>query len=629
MSGSESSDDDVGPRLPPTKRVHMAESSDSETDVGPPIPSLSRERPPSPPKQKLEVELNLPTAGMYERSYMHKEPVTHILASSETDFIITVSGGDGVVKFWKKQLGGIEFVKSFPLGSSVADAVVSANERDLAVVTRDGYLRVWDIETFNLYGLVKIDRFVSDVKRICFASPIGGLTQMLAISTEKSNVICLVDVYALIESPKLYVPKLKCEVHESPVVLMRYSSVMDAVVSIDSEGFIEIWNPSTLHIPKACKFTCKFDTDLFELKTCDSVAVSLAVSARTFAVFTNKGHVKVFRISDGKLVKSLDESIDTLTVAQNDHLQRILHLEPQDLSKRVETELKLRSPHHQAGMHSCICFDESGDRLIFSTLVGIKILDIRTNKLLSIVGKIESSERFTNVALYQGRGQVRIKTTTGDSEGGLAEFDPTLLTTSFLKPRFYLFTKRLPGDDRDVFNEAVTRGGIAGLPSENRNSTLPKRATIYTTMGDIHIELFPIQCPKTVENFTTHSRNGYYDTVIFHRVIKGFMIQTGDPQGDGTGGTSIWGKEFEDEFHPSLRHDRPFVVSMANCGPGTNASQFFITTVPTPWLDMKHTVFGRVAQGMEVVKAIEEAEVDSDDRPSGGDIKIISIKVVQ
>ena len=113
--------------------------------------------------------------------------------------------------------------------------------------------------------------------------------------------------------------------------------------------------------------------------------------------------------------------------------------------------------------------------------------------------------------------------------------------------------------------------------------------------------------PKTVENFATHATNGYYDGVIFHRVIKGFMVQTGDPLGDGTGGTSIWGHEFEDEFHRSLRHDRPFTVSMANAGPNTNGSQFFITTAPTTWLDNKHTVFGRVVQGMDVVQGIEKA----------------------
>ena len=102
------------------------------------------------------------------------------------------------------------------------------------------------------------------------------------------------------------------------------------------------------------------------------------------------------------------------------------------------------------------------------------------------------------------------------------------------------------------------------------------------------------------------------------------MIQTGDPLGEGTGGESIWGGEFHDEFHPSLRHDRPFTVSMANAGPDTNGSQFFVTTVPTPWLDDKHTVFGRVVQGMDVVQGIEKVKCNKSDKPIM-DIKILSV----
>ena len=105
------------------------------------------------------------------------------------------------------------------------------------------------------------------------------------------------------------------------------------------------------------------------------------------------------------------------------------------------------------------------------------------------------------------------------------------------------------------------------------------------------------------------------------------MVQTGDPDGDGTGGVSIWGHDFEDEFHESLNHDQPFVLSMANCGKGTNASQFFITTVPCPWLNKKHTVFGKVTRGMEVVQAIENVKRDDKEKPLI-DIKIQTIKIL-
>ena len=137
-----------------------------------------------------------------------------------------------------------------------------------------------------------------------------------------------------------------------------------------------------------------------------------------------------------------------------------------------------------------------------------------------------------------------------------------------------------------------------------KEMTLPNQVVIYTSKGEIHCELYP-QCQKTVENFTTHAKNGYYSNMIFHRVIKGFMVQTGCPEGNGTAGESIWGGEFEDEIRQTLSHTEPGTLSMANCGKNTNASQFYITTVPCPWLDGKHTVFGKVTKGMEVVNDIE------------------------
>ncbi len=181
-------------------------------------------------------------------------------------------------------------------------------------------------------------------------------------------------------------------------------------------------------------------------------------------------------------------------------------------------------------------------------------------------------------------------------------------------------------------------------------------ATMKTSMGNIKIRLFAELAPKTVENFTTHAKNGYYDGLIFHRVIKDFMIQGGDPEGTGCGGESIWGSSFEDEFCVDL-HNLRGALSMANSGPCTNGSQFFIVqagdvdpgfisqmaqladrgfpteTVEnykavggTPWLDFKHTVFGQVYEGMDVVDAIANVQTSRRDKPVE-DVVINSIEI--
>ena len=182
-------------------------------------------------------------------------------------------------------------------------------------------------------------------------------------------------------------------------------------------------------------------------------------------------------------------------------------------------------------------------------------------------------------------------------------------------------------------------------------------AIIHTTMGDIKIKLFKDETPKTFENFTTHAKNGYYNGLIFHRVIKDFMIQGGDPLGTGMGGESIWGRSFEDEFTPNL-HNLRGALSMANAGPNTNGSQFFIVqadTCPqnmlsqmedltdayppecakayaemggTPWLDFRHTVFGQVFEGMDVVDKIANTKVGMNDKPMF-DVTIESIEIIE
>ena len=185
-------------------------------------------------------------------------------------------------------------------------------------------------------------------------------------------------------------------------------------------------------------------------------------------------------------------------------------------------------------------------------------------------------------------------------------------------------------------------GKMSQFPQLNEVNESNPLVTVHTNLGDFTLELFPEVAPKTVENFVTHAKNGYYNGVIFHRVIEDFMIQGGDPTGTGMGGESIYGRTFEDEFSREA-FNLYGTLSMANAGPNTNGSQFFIVTakqVPaqmlkqlkdggwpeeiveeyakvggTPWLDHRHTVFGRVIEGMDVVLKIEGVERNAQDRP--------------
>jgi cyclophilin family peptidyl-prolyl cis-trans isomerase len=148
-------------------------------------------------------------------------------------------------------------------------------------------------------------------------------------------------------------------------------------------------------------------------------------------------------------------------------------------------------------------------------------------------------------------------------------------------------------------------------------------AILETDKGDITLELYADKAPQTVNNFIFLARQGFYDGTIFHRVIANFMAQGGDPTGTGRGGP---GYQFRDEFNPQLRHDKPGVVSMANAGPNTNGSQFFITHVPTPWLDGKHSVFGQVTEGIDVLMSIQPRDPQ---RPEYPGVKIQQITILE
>jgi len=158
---------------------------------------------------------------------------------------------------------------------------------------------------------------------------------------------------------------------------------------------------------------------------------------------------------------------------------------------------------------------------------------------------------------------------------------------------------------RKLFIGLLLIAGINLSAADVKNTVV----VLDTNIGKIELKMYREIAPKAVENFVTHVKNGYYNGIIFHRIIKDFMIQGGDPTGTGRGGESIWKKDFEDEFAANVVFDRPYLLAMANRGPKTNGSQFFITLVPTPWLNGKHTIFGEVIKGKDVIRKMEKVSV--------------------
>jgi peptidylprolyl isomerase domain and WD repeat-containing protein 1 len=253
-----------------------------------------------------------------------------------------------------------------------------------------------------------------------------------------------------------------------------------------------------------------------------------------------------------------------------------------------------------------------------------------------IIGSKERGELIVGLNVFQGEKISNMKGVIGS--GGVSsqmkEADPLIMTWCFKKPKFCLFSNRMPdlevrkgeSNPRDVILEKTKQIVQSSGRKETGANHGVRKVILSTTLGDVYIKLFPEFAPKTVENFVTHAKNGYYDNCVFHRVVKGY-VQTGDPLNDGTGGESIWGCNFEDEICEELKHDRPFTLSMANSGPNTNGSQFFITTIPSPWLDKRHTIFGRVYKGTEVITEIEYLKTDNFDKPLM-DVRIFRIQPI-
>ncbi|XP_066912739.1 peptidylprolyl isomerase domain and WD repeat-containing protein 1-like [Clytia hemisphaerica] len=596
------------------------EEEDSDDMIGPmPVPVKKR--------KVLEFEQtylkNLPSAETYEKSFMHRDTVTHVHVT-KTDFIITASC-DGHVKFWKKQEAEIEFVKHFRAHLGPIESSCVSNDGSIyASVGADKALKVFDVINFDMINMMKLDYQPSTCEWV-FKK--GDEISAIAIAEKEGNLINIYDGRGV--NTPIHVLKH----HTKPVTCIRYNPSFDVAVSCDQAGMVEYWSgqKKDFGFPKCVKFEYKTDTDLFEFVAAKTIVASLNFSPdeKQFVTVSPDRKIRLFRFLTGKKTRVFDENLKTFTTMQ----QEKQILPNMEFGRRMASERELEKSDAFNAVNPV--FDESGYFILYSTMLGIKVINIFSNTCVKILGKKENV-RFLNIALYQGnpnRPAAALTMEMRASENPSLEkisTDPTVICTGFKKNRFYLFSRREPdqdNSDRDVFNEKPSREEIVAATQEASAKVLAEKVIMHTSLGDIHFKLFPKECPKTVENFVTHCRNGYYNGHVFHRIIKQFMLQTGDPLGDGTGGESIWGGEFEDEFHHTLRHDRPYTLSMANAGPNTNGSQFFITVVPTPWLDNKHTVFGRVVKGMDICQQMSMVKTYARNDKPYDEIKIVNMVV--
>lgn len=571
-NGAEEQDEGV---LNSTQRVCVADmlciDTSSDDDIGPALPSSA----PKKKKRKLPYEKlyisALPSSPRYSKSLMHKEQLSYVTMTPFTDFLIT-SSIDGVVKFWKKNAIGIEFVKDFKAHvGEIRSVSISQDGRSFATAGVDKTIKIFDVITFDLLSMIQVPKAP---RSICWIHKRGASLPLLAVAEEDSNTIKIYDGRGESQEPVDSIMNL----HKTPVILMAYNNAYDCVISADQNGMIEYWQPSDSHEKPANVFQYKSTTNLFDFKKAKSLPASITISANgsQFATFSFPDRkVRVFDFATGKLYRTYDESIATLMEMQQagTALQK---LEEVEFGRRLAVERELENPTVQNKIN--VIFDETGHFIIYGSILGTKVINTLTNRVVKVFGKDEPF-RALNIALYQGQPQKKGVVTVSMAASAnpllqeAEERDPMLVTTGFGKVRFYMFTndEEISKSERDVQNEKPkhlnVRQQIEAKPAESGTA-----AVIHTTYGDIHIRLFPEAAPKAVENFVTHSKNGYYNNTIFHRVMRKFMIQCGDPLGDGTGGESIWGKEFEDEFS-TLKHDKPFTVSMANAGPNTNGSQ--------------------------------------------------------
>jgi len=740
VTNDSSDDEETGPAKP----AHSRESSEQSngTPVPPPSTTLrehqasqpARKRPLShndklrihqqkQKQQRQEIALKqhnqhlttqlqrLPSAHLYERSYLHKTPITHLTITPHTDFLITCST-DGILKLWKRTLDGIEFIKQYrshvlpeksnPITcAAIHHLSVSSDGQLCSTVGIDMSCKIYDVLTFDMIGMLRLEYIPLTSCWIHTPQRSTSGTAMIAISSMSDEKIRIYgsQQHTNNDSPLYTIQQL----HTSPVTIITYTPIHNLCISVDRSGCIQYWSPTGLknvendshvddvisELPSTITWKHKIDTDLYYYQsTKNNTILSLVISddGKYFVTTSRDRIVRVWNLCTGKIIKSIDESLqryEKLQTIGTTADESALKLDAIEFGRRLSVEREIDRLHQQAALSptpislntpqlpvSTAIFDDTSTFILYPTMYGIKVYDIRTTTLQRIIGSNESHDRYLQLSLYQSipRGGSKSTNTSIDATIGSGaslqttnailagttaitsqlKEDPVVFCSAYKREKFCWFSQREPsttesdaqnGTGRDIYNERPTatnsdamvrKSSSSSNLTTNKAAQLGRMAAIHTTMGDITVVLHVDDTPKTSENFLTLAQQSYFNGLLFHRVIKQFMIQTGDPKGDGTGGNNIWNKQpgFEDEFNIHLKHDKPGILSMANSGPSTNNSQFFITTIPCPWLDNKHTVFGYVIRGMDVVHSIEKVKVDKGSKPLE-DVKIVSVNIVK
>lgn len=548
----------------------------------------------------------LPISRHYQVSFMHKDVVTHTITGS--GFLLTGSK-DGVLKFWKRTPVEVdeektakskeptqpclEFVKSYTAHAGPISALAMNTAGTTAASVDVHKVQFYNVQQFDVMSFWNCKEELSSAA--------------VWIEKDFEDVLCVASASkVLVVSPLQNDLLQTIELHVQPITCVAWNG--QCVLSTDTGGICELWKPDGESFLQDKK-------DWYILLKKKTHAVAVAVQKEYFALWG--ANDRIYILKHDTLICTLDERLSSYEKRLEEY-----KLDTIDFGQRRQA-----SPVRQ------LVFSDT--LLMIPSLLGIKVVDWQNGQILGIWGQEDASQvRFCSVCpcpgpagvdkqLLLARGQ---STSQSANDNSMHHPDALVVALAHEQRRLYCLSRIDEVDEnRDVWNETPTQQESLETTTAPSAAKTASKAILRTTMGDIHIQLFP-QVQKTVENFVGHAKSGYYNDVIFHRVIKGFMLQTGDPQGDGTGGESVWGGEFEDEFLPNLRHDRPFTVSMANAGPNTNGSQFFITTDACPWLDNKHSVFGRVVRGMDVCQSIESVKTNDQDKPLQ-DISILNIDV--